>query len=245
MKSDLDFLRLESQDIQHSTAALEVHIVDKSDIFYTKGRYLARNVYKNKWNTDNLIDNNDYGIVIAAKGRVIANMNIQVGSENRQLNSEKFFAKEHWKNYFEVPAHQTIELSGLSIPQDVDNDLRVALLMILSLSAYNIARSLGIKVCITVQLQMLIRILTRRLHLPFFPSEFVTEIRGSVPNDDYWNRIESPKIYYLDMVDGKTVELYNLFFCYLNHQGINATFFPRFNQKQMTFTSFRNKMMEV
>jgi hypothetical protein len=245
MKTELDLLRQKSQQLQNSASALEVHVVDKNDIFYTRGRYLAKSVYKNKWNTANLIDHNDYGVVIVSQGRIIANMNIQIGSIDKLLNSEKFFVKEHWKHYFDVPAYQTLELSGLSIPQDVDSELRTSLLMILSLSAYNIARSLGIKVCTTVQLQMLIRILTRRLHLPFFASEFVTDIKGNVPNDDYWNRMESPKIYYLDIVDSKTVEIFNLFFCYLNSQGINTTFLPRFHQKQMSFSSFRNRILGV
>jgi hypothetical protein len=245
MKNELDLLRQESQQLQNPASALEIHVVDKNDIFYTRGRYLAKSVYRNKWNTENLIDHNDYGVVIVSQGKVIANMNIQIGSTNRPLNSEKFFAKEHWKHYFDVPASQTLELSGLSIPQDVDSELRTSLLMILSLSAYNIAMSLGIKVCTTVQLQMLIRILTRRLYLPFFTSEFVTDIKGSVPNDDYWNRMETPKIYYLDLVDSKTIEIFNQFFCYLNFQGINTAFLPRFNQQQMTFTSFRNRIADI
>ncbi len=243
MKTELDLLRRESQQLQNPATALEIHVVDKSDIFYTKGRYLAKSVYRNKWNTENLIDHNDYGIVIVSQGQIVANMNIQIGGGNRLLNSEKFFAKEHWKHYFDVPAHQTLELSGLSIPQDVDSELRTSLLMVLSLSAYNIARSFGIKVCTTVQLQMLIRILTRRLHLPFFPSEFVTEINGEVPNDDYWNRMEAPKMYYLDLLDSKTVEIFNLFFCYLNSQGIHTTFLPRFNQRQTSFSSFRSRAL--
>jgi hypothetical protein len=245
MKNELDLLRKESQQLQNPATPLEVHVVDKNDIFYTKGRYLAKSVYKNKWNTENLIDHNDYGIVIVSEGRVIANMNIQLGGRNRLLNSEKFFAREHWKNYFDVSAHQTLEISGLSIPQEVDTELRTSLLMILSLSAYYIARSLGIRVCATVQLKMLIRILTRRLHLPFFPSEFVTEVNGDVPNDDYWNRLDAPKMYYLDFTDSKTLENYERFSSYLNSKGVRTTFLPRFTHKQAVFTSFHNKSIVI
>jgi hypothetical protein len=244
MKTELDLLRQESQQLQNSASALEIHVVDKNDIFYTKGRYLARSVYKNKWNTENLIDHNDYGIIIVSNGRAIANMNVQIRNFDRPLKSENFFGEQHWKNCFDKPIDDIAEISGLSIDPDIESDLRNPLLMLLCLTAYNLIRSLGIKVCTTVQLKTLIHILTKRLHLPFFTNESITKVKGSVPNDRYWNGQDSPRLYYLDLVDSQTVETFNLFFCYLNSQGIQTAFLPRFSQKHRTFSSFRSQVLE-
>ncbi len=57
---------------------MEIHIVDKSDIFYKKGRQLASDAYRQVWNTENLIDGNDYGVIISHQGKVIGNINIQI-----------------------------------------------------------------------------------------------------------------------------------------------------------------------
>ncbi|MGL6340752.1 MAG: hypothetical protein ACRC80_16625, partial [Waterburya sp.] len=208
-----------------------------------RGRILAKNVYKNKWNTENLVDNNDYGIVIISNGKAIANMNVQIRKNNRPLKSEIFFGKEHWKDCLQYPVSEIAEISGLSIDPNIESDLRNPLLMLLCLTAYNLIRSLGIKVCTTVQLRTLIHILMKRLHLPFSTNEVITKVKGTVPNDKYWNGSDSPRLYYLNLVDNKTVETFNLFFCYLNSQGIQTAFKPRFAQKHDTFSSFRNKVV--
>lgn len=79
---------------------MEIHIVDKSDIFYKKGRQLASDAYRQVWNTENLIDGNDYGVIISHQGKVIGNINIQIRQGNKPLKSEAFFGKEHWQAYF-------------------------------------------------------------------------------------------------------------------------------------------------
>jgi hypothetical protein len=239
MKNELEISRQESQHPNNPAAALEIHVVDKNDIFYPRGRLLARSVYKHKWKTENLVDSNDYGIVIISEGRVIANMNIQMGS-SRPLKSEKFFSQKHWKHYFDVPREEMVEISGLSIDQNVDSDLRYPLIMLLSLTAYNLTRSLGVKVWTTVQLKVLNRILTKRLHLPFFTNEFVRDIQGQVPNDNYWNGVDMPKLYYLDLASPATIDIFNSFFSYLNLLGIKTSFLPRYTKTSYpSFSSFR------
>jgi hypothetical protein len=239
MKNELELSIQESKQLHNPATALEIHVVDKNDIFYPKGRSLARSVYKHKWKTENLLDSNDYGIVIVSEGRVIANMNIQMGG-TQPLKSEKFFSKKHWDHYFDITREQTVEISGLSIDQSVDSELRYPLIMLLSLTAYNLTRSLGIKVWTTVQLKVLNRILTKRLHLPFFTNEFITDIQGQVPNDNYWNGMDMPKLYYLDLTNTNTTETFNSFFSYLNLLGIQTTFLPRYTKKGFSsFSSFR------
>ena len=47
--------------------ALGVYLVEKKDIFYTKGRALAREVYGRMWNIKHSSDENDCAIVKLSK----------------------------------------------------------------------------------------------------------------------------------------------------------------------------------
>ena len=79
-----------------SYASIETHLVEREDIFYTKGRNLAKAVYKDVWNTESLVDGNDYGIVVACNGEILGNANIQLKKPEKQLKSETFFGESHW-----------------------------------------------------------------------------------------------------------------------------------------------------
>lgn len=218
---------------------MEVHLVNKDDIFYQKGRNLANEVYQQVWGTEKLIDGNNYGIVISYKGQVIGNANLQIRQEHQPIKSEHFFGKEHWKAYVDVPYSRVVEMSSLSIAQDLEADLKQPVMMLLIFSTYTLARSLGITFCATIQRKALHRILTKHLHIPFFPNQKLTEIQGEVPNDKYWNSNETPHLYYLDLTAPETLESLNSCFFYINSLGIQTKFLSRFQEKNSSYAQFR------
>lgn len=186
-------------EVEPLSSLLEIHLVEKNDIFYKKGRVSAEEVYRRAWNTENLIDGNDYGVIITHQDQLVGNMNIQLRHENSHLKSEKFFGAEHWASYFDVAPTQTVEISGLSIPQNVNPEIRQSIMMLLIFGAYAITRNLGIRFWTTIQHKMLYRLLTKRLYLPLFTNEMITTPSENIPEDSYWNGPEPPRIYYLDL----------------------------------------------
>lgn len=179
-----------------TSSLVEVHIVHKGDEYYTKGRKLAENVYRQVWGTENLLDGNDYGVIVSQNGKILGNINIQLRRSRDLLKSEVFFGKRHWQNYSDSHHAQIGELSALALAQDVPKHLRRPTMMTLILGIYLICHAENINFVATVQHDYLIRILSKSLHLPFFRNEYVQHLNGEVPNDNYWNRGKLPRLYY-------------------------------------------------
>mgnify|MGYP005838227085 CR=1 FL=1 len=222
---------------------MDVHLVNHNDIFYKKGRLLADEVYNRVWGTDKLIDDNDYGIVIINKGKVVGNLNIELKKEDKPIKSEKFFGTQHWGCCAEISNDEVFEISGLSISQDVPKELRQPILMLLMFSKYLLTRSLGKKFGVSVQRKALNRILIKHLHLPFYPNPEVKEIQGNVPQDNYWQDGEQPSLYYLDYTDAQTVESMNSYLFYLNSIGIQTNFMSRFHPQPTSYAKFRKSSL--
>lgn len=222
-----------------SQASIETHLVEREDIFYTKGRNLAKAVYKDVWNTENLVDGNDYGIVVAYNGEVLGNANIQLKKPGKLLKSETFFGESHWDAYFEARVSEIAEISALAVSQDAPADMRRPIMMMLITGIQNLCRIKGIKMIATVQHDYLARILTKSLHLPFFKNQAVKEPKSSVPNDDYWKRVKPPSLYYLEPLSLDVVDTCYSFLSYLNVSGIQTSFYPRVKSAQsMSYATF-------
>jgi hypothetical protein len=206
---------------------LRVEIVDKFDIIYQKGRNLAEQMYQKVWQTDRLIDNNDYGVVIFYDDSVIANVNIQLKQQNSLLKSEQFFCVKHWQKYLKIADSQIAEISGLAISDRLPNSFSRPVLMTLVLGLRTLLSALELRAYTTIQHKFLIRLLTKSLKLPFFINEIVTSPQIDVPDDNYWKREESPRIYYLDGFDPQAIRACNLFLYSLNLVGIETSFFNK------------------
>ncbi|OKH23732.1 hypothetical protein NIES593_08685 [Hydrococcus rivularis NIES-593] len=221
------------------TDKVEIHLVDKNDIFYKKGRLLAEEVYRKVWNTEHLIDGNDYAVVVSRQGSVVGNMNVQLRSEQKSLKSETFFGREHWQDYFFGAPTNVAELSALALDQELPSEIRRPIMMMLILGTQILSRALDIQFYVTIQHEFLMRILTKSLQLPFFRNENLTRPQGKLPSDNYWNREELPRLYYLDTKDGNAINTCASFFCYLHVSGIQTTFLPRIKKNNMSFSAFR------
>jgi hypothetical protein len=232
---------LEQAFLSHNPLAprVEVHLVDKNDIFYKKGRVLAEQIYRRVWNTENLIDGNDYAIVVSQNGTVVANMNLQLRTEKKLLKSELFFGREHWQENFQGSPICVAELSALALSQDLPNDARRPLMMALILGTQILSRALDIQFYVTIQHEFLMRILTKSLQLPFFRNLNLEYPQGQLPDDLYWNRGEFPKLYYLDTKNSEAVNTCASFFSYLHVVGIQTTFLPRIQKNNLSFATFR------
>jgi len=222
-----------------AASKMDVHIVNQNDIFYKKGRILANEVYNQVWGTEKLIDDNDYAVVIMNQGKVVGNINIELKKEGKLIKSEKFFGEKHWECCSDVSSEEIFEISGLSISQDVDSELRQPILMLLVFAKYMLIRSLGRTLGVSIQRKALNRILIKQLHLPLYANPEINEIQGSVPNDNYWQDGENPHLYYLDYTDPQTVESMNSFLFYLNSIGIHTNFMSRFHGQPTTYAKFR------
>ena len=215
-----------------SQASIETHLVEREDIFYTKGRNLAKAVYKDVWNTDNLVDGNDYGIVVACNGEVLGNANIQLKKPGKLLKSETFFGESHWDAYFDSDL-EIAEISALVVSQDAPADMRRPIMMMLIVGIQNICRIKNIKMIATVQHDYLIRILTKSLQLPFFRNQMIQEPQATkLPNDDYWKRVKPPALYYLDPLGNEGTQACYSFLNYLSMTGTQTTFYPRLKRNQ-------------
>jgi hypothetical protein len=175
---------------------LKIEIVPKNHPFYQQGRMLAQLMYQKVWQTDKLIDDNDYGIVVFFGHEAIANVNIQLKKPNTLLKSEKFFHPLHWQNYLSVAESEIAEISGLAISDALASSLSRPVLMAMIIGLKMLLDVLQLKVYTTIQHKFLIRVLTQGLKLPFF----INPIRPGrdLPNDNYWTRKEPPRIYYLE-----------------------------------------------
>ena len=163
--------------------SLEVHLVHKGDIFYTKGRKLAENVYRQIWGTEGLVDGNDYGIVVSQNGTVLGNLNIQLRKPEKLLKSESFFCKKHWRHYFYTSNTDIAEASALAIAKDAPAHLRRPIIMMLISGLQTLCRLEGVRYLVTIQHDYLLRILTKSLHLPFFKNQIVKQPQAEIPQD--------------------------------------------------------------
>lgn len=226
-----------SHEASFSQVSFQVYLVRKEDIYYQKGRVLAQQVYNSVWNTEYLVDNNDYAVVVEYNNRIVGNMNIQLRREDNQIKSEIFFQPEHWQHYFDIPATKTVEISGLAIAEDTPSEIRQSVLMLLLHGGFIMTKSLGIRCWSTIQHKMLYLLITRRLGLPFLANEKIIHPSPNVPNDDYWQGSKRPGIYYLNLDDYQTSHIFNLFFCHLMMDN-NVKFLSRFQPNSVHFTSF-------
>ncbi|GFE69550.1 hypothetical protein CFPU101_21600 [Chroococcus sp. FPU101] len=218
---------------------MEVHIVDKQDIFYKKGRVLAEHAYRRTWKTENLLDGNDYAVVVSQKGTVIGNLNLQLRSKDKPLKSEMFFGQEHWQSYFNLGSTGVAEISALAISHELPQEMSRPVMMLLILGISSLCRLKEISLLATVQHEFLIRVLKQSLQMPFIWNEKVQTPSGKLPNDNYWNRKEPPKLYYLDTNSQQAVSSCASFFWYLNALGIQTAFLPRVQTEELTYATFR------
>lgn len=232
-------LWVSSETPESASLPMEVHLVDKHDIFYKKGRLLAEDAYRKTWNTEHLIDGNNYAVVVSHMGKVLGNMNLQLRAEEKLLKSEKFFGQEHWSGYFRPSMTSVAELSALAVAPDLPSELSRPVMMMLILGMQSLGRLKNISLVVTVQHEFLIRVLQQGLHLPFLCNEQVKTPQGELPNDDYWNQKKSPRLYYLEPNSHQVVETCFSFFCYLNTSGISTVFYPRIHQEKLTYSAFR------
>ena len=228
------------QDYQlNLQTSLKIHLVEREDVFYTKGRNLAKAVYKEVWNTENLVDGNDYGIVVVQDGKVLGNTNIQLRKPGKKLKSEIFFGEHHWQDYFEADDFEVGEISAFSIAQDAPTELRRPIMMMLLTGMQTICRIKGIGRLATVQHPYLFRILHKSLHLPLYKNQEVTQPIGNLPNDNYWKKSKPPSIYYLDILGSQMINISYSFLSYLNMLGIETNFLPRIQEKKdLSYSSF-------
>ncbi len=203
--------------VKPMTSLIEVCLVHKGDEFYNQGRKLAENVYRQVWGTENLLDGNDYGVVVAQNGKILGNLNIQFKRSGKLLKSEVFFGENHWQNHSNADHSEIAELSALAIAQDAPKELRRSIMRMLILGMQNLCYQEGIKFLVTVQHDYLIRILSKSLHLPFFLNNDVSKPQGNTPCDGYWRRPKLPRVYCLDTNSRQTVEACSSFFSYLHN----------------------------
>lgn len=237
MHSQID-LSINSNPHVNLQPLMETHLVEREDVFYKAGRNLAKDVYKEVWNTQNLVDGNDYAVIISCQGQVLGNINIQLKKPSSLLKSEHFFGEKHWETYFQAESSEIAEISALAIAQDAPTDLRRPVMMMLITGVQNICRIKGIKYLATVQHNYLLRILSKSLHLPFYKNQVVKEPVGNLPNDNYWNRGKYPAIYYLDILSFDMVNVCYSFLSYLNLSGIQTAFYPRVKAEALSYSAF-------
>ena len=180
-----------------TSSLVEVHIVHKGNEHYAKGRKLAETVYRQVWGTENLLDGNDYGVIVSQNGKVLGNINIQFRRSRELLKSEVFFGERHWQEYSDTHHSQIAEISALAIAQDAPKQLRRSIMMTLILGIHLICCVQNVNFLVTVQHDYLIRILNKSLRLPFFPNQIQLNTQGKVPQDNYWKRAKLPRLYYL------------------------------------------------
>ena len=225
--------------------SIDTHIVEREDIFYTKGRNLAKAVYKEVWKTENLVDGNDYGIVVVCDGKVLGNANIQLKKSGKLLKSEAFFGESHWVDYFETSDSEIAEISALAVSQDAPAEMRRPIMMMLITGIQNLCRIKGINRIATVQHDYLVRILTKSLHLPFFKNQKVKEPTSIIPNDDYWKRVKPPALYYLEPLKVDVIEACYSFLSYLNVVGIRTSFNSRVKtNERLSYSAFSKSWFE-
>lgn len=178
-----------------------------------------------------MIDDNEYGIVVFDRDSVIANVNIQLKHPHTFLKSEKFFHPLHWQNYLSCAECEIAEISGLAIEDRIPSSFSRPVLMTLVLGLRTLLSVLELRVYTTIQHKFLIRLLTKSLKLPFFINEIVTNPTIEVPDDNYWRREESPRIYYLDGMNSDAIAACNSFWDYFEEANLRLLFNSRLGER--------------
>lgn len=221
---------------------IRIGIVAKEQEIYIQGRNLANEMYAKIWDTKSLIDDNDFGIVVFCSGQVVGNVNLQIKhSESNLLHSEIFFTQKHWQQYLDIPNGQLAEISGLCVSDTVPQSLSRPIIMGLVLGLHLLHNSLQIRYLTTVQHEYLIRVLCKSLNLPFFCNETITYPQGQVPDDGYWKRDKSPRIYYIDGYSADTIKAVSSLFCYLNMVGYQIHVEQKISPVNLSYTYFWSK----
>jgi hypothetical protein len=204
---------------------LKVEIVPKNHPFYQQGRKLAQLMYRKIWQTENLIDDNDYAIVVFDGNCAIANVNIQLKHPQTLLKSEQFFSPKHWQSYLSVVESEIAEISGLAISDALASSLSRPVLMAMIIGLKMLLDVKHLKVYTTIQHKFLIRVLTQGLKLPFF----INPIRpgSDIPNDNYWRREEPPRIYYLEGKNREVSAACNSFWDFFERANLKILFNSR------------------
>jgi hypothetical protein len=214
---------------------LRIEIVDKNDSIYLQGRKLAESMYKKVWQTEKLIDDNDYGVVVFYRNSIVANVNIQVRRQNSSLKSERFFQSKHWQEYLNVADSEMAEISGLAISDDIPSSLSRPVLMTLVLGLKLLLQGLNLKFYTTIQHKFLIRLLAKSLGLPFFINETIKVSPVSIPNDNYWRKAEMPRVYYLDGFAPQVTQACDRFLDYFKSTRIQTIFSSRIIKENINY----------
>ncbi|MDJ0632241.1 MAG: hypothetical protein QNJ34_03515 [Xenococcaceae cyanobacterium MO_188.B29] len=218
---------------------LEVHLALKGTTLYNQGRSLAENVYRQIWGTENLLDGNDYAVVVCRNGKALGNLNIQFKhSEKSLLKSEVFFGERHWQDYKSSHHSKIAEISSLAMAQDIPKELRRPTMMTLILGIHLICCLEDINFLVTVQHDYLIRILSKSLRLPFFRNEIRRNPQGKVPNDNYWAREKSPRLYYLAPNNIQTINACASYLNYLPTTKIESSYFAGVRAGCLSYSTF-------
>lgn len=195
------------KDLNH----FSVYSVKKGNFLYRKGRELAEDVYREVWNTEKLVDGNDYSIIITIDNQVVGNANIQARKSSNLLKSETFFREKHWHGFLDINPSEIAEISGLAIHRSLDLCDRKAIMMLLVIGAYRLCSKNNIKFWTAIQRKALNRMLVKSLKMPFFSNQFLQRPSQELPQDKYWSGSEIPKLYYLDLTDNKMFDVIQSF----------------------------------
>jgi hypothetical protein len=188
-----------------------VYLVNKGDFLYKKGRILAEDVYREVWNTEKLVDGNDYGIVIANENQIVGNANIQMKTHSNLLKSEVFFQEKHWANYIEAYPLEVAEMSGLAVHRSLDLGTRQLVMMLLFTGVNLLCSECNIQFLVSIQRRALSRMLTKKMKLPFFLNEAIEQPSQELPRDKYWDGGEIPRLYYLETMHPTTQDAIRAF----------------------------------
>jgi hypothetical protein len=213
---------------------LKVEIVPKNHSIYQKGRTLAQLMYQKVWQTDKLIDDNDYGIIVFLGREAIANVNVQLKKKDILLNSEKFFHPLHWQNYFSVAESEIAEISGLAICDRLSSLPSRPVLMAMIIGLKMLLDALELKAYTTIQHKFLIRVLTQGLKLPFTINPIMPG--RDIPNDNYWTRKEPPRIYYLEGLSNEASAACNSFWDYFEKKNLRIVINSRLAEQISKFS---------
>ncbi|NJO93200.1 MAG: hypothetical protein HC820_00380 [Hydrococcus sp. RM1_1_31] len=164
---------------------------------------MAQVAYSKHWQTANLIDGNDLGVVVLLNQQPVGNLNVQLKKDNLRLQSEVFFQPNHWKNFYNG-AEKIAELSALAIELERSHQMWPLILKALILGAHELCYLYHIKFLATIQRQLTVKIFSR-LGLPLVKNERVKK-SSNIPNDRYWTSKPFPALYYLNPFALKTIE---------------------------------------
>lgn len=178
-----------------------IFLVHKGDNYYEDGRKIATNAYCKAWQTENLDDENDFGVVIYVSDRPAANINLQLKKETNLIKSEKFYSPEHWFSSFQLKKG-IAELSALAIEGFVPFKQRPSIFKALILGVQSLCHAHSIQLLATIQHRATIKLFADGLGLKLIKNQTAKINQANIPNDNYWRRSKfPPALYYLSPAD--------------------------------------------